>query len=53
MRVQKGPYKLPADIFQAKFKMRMLVDGVVSAVKSTRANIQALLIGDFFGANQL
>jgi hypothetical protein len=49
MRVQKRPNELPAHVFEAKFEMRVLVDGMVAAVESTRANIQALLIGNFVG----
>ncbi len=48
MRVQERPDKLPADVFQAKFKVRVLVDGVVAAVKRGRPDLQALLVGDFF-----
>ena len=48
MRVQERPDELPADIFEAKFKVRVLVDGVVAAVKRGRADLQALLVGDFF-----
>jgi hypothetical protein len=52
MGVEERPDELPADIFEAKFKMRVLVDGVMAAVKSCGADIHALLVGDFFGANK-
>ena len=32
--VEKRPDKLPADVLQAEFEMRMLIDGVVAAVKT-------------------
>ena len=43
---------MPADIFQSKFKMRVLVNGVMSAKISGRADHHPLLIGDFFGTDQ-
>ena len=52
MRVQKRPDKLPADILQPKFKMRVLENGVMSAVKRGRPDLQALLVGHFLGPNQ-
>src|SRR5271170_3719086 len=52
MRVQEGPHKLPADIFQAKFEMRMLINGVMPAKVGRRADHHPLLIGDFFWADQ-
>ena len=51
MRVKKRPDELAADIFEAKFEMGVLENGVVSAIKSGRANIDALLFGDFLGAD--
>ena len=48
MRVQERPDELPADVFEAKFKVRVLVDGVMAAVKRGRPDLQALLVGDFF-----
>ena len=51
MRVQKRPDELPADVFEAEFKMRVLKDGVVPAEKRGRADLQALLVGDFFGTD--
>jgi hypothetical protein len=52
MRMKEGPDKLAADIFQAEFEMRMLVDGVVSAEEGTSADVETLLVGDFFRANE-
>ena len=49
MRVQERPRKLPAYIFQPKFKVRVLPYGVVAAKKSCCADIQPLLLGDLFG----
>jgi hypothetical protein len=48
MRVQKRPDELPADVFEAKFKVRVLVNGVMAAVKRGRADLQSLLVGNFF-----
>ena len=52
MRVQEGPHTLSADIFEAEFKVRVLINGVMPAVVRGGANCHALLIGDFFCANQ-
>ena len=51
MGVEEGPDKLAADIFKSKFEMSVLVNGVVAAVKSACADIEALLVGDFFRAD--
>jgi hypothetical protein len=50
--VKKRPDKLSADVFQPEFKMRVLVDGVVAAVKRGGADVEALLVGDFFRRDQ-
>lgn len=50
--MEERPYELPADIFEAKFKMRVLENGVMPAVKRGRADRDALLVRDFFGADQ-
>src|SRR5258708_35405500 len=52
MGVEKGPNELTADIFEAEFEMSVLVDGVVAAVKGRGADIHALLIGNFFVADE-
>ena len=52
MGVQKGPDELPADVLEAEFEMRVLIDGVMAAEKSARADGHALLFGDFFGIDE-
>ncbi len=52
MRMQKGPDKLPADVLEPKFKVGVLVDGVVAAEERSRADVYALLLGDFVGLDQ-
>lgn len=52
MRVEEGPDELAADVFEAEFEMGVLVDGVMAAVESGGANVQALLVSDFFGADE-
>ncbi len=52
MRVKEGPDELAADVFEAKFEMGVLVDGVMAAVEGGCANVEALLVGDFFRADK-
>src|SRR5258708_6913195 len=52
MSVEKGPDELAADVFEAEFEMGVLVDGVMAAVKGGSTNVEALLVGDFFGTDQ-
>ena len=52
MRVQKRPDELAADVFEAEFEMRVLIDGVMAAEKGGRADVHALLFGDFLGIDQ-
>ena len=52
MRVKERPDELAADIFEAEFEMSVLVDGVVTAVEGGGADVDALLVGDLFGANE-
>ena len=52
MCVQERPHELPADILEAEFEMRVLIDGVVSAEESRRADHYPLLFGDFFRRDQ-
>src|SRR5690348_5749503 len=52
MCVQERPDKLPANILQAEFEMRVLIDRVVAAVKRRRANIDALFLCDLLGNDQ-
>src|SRR5579863_5298045 len=53
MRVKKGPDELAADVFEAEFEMGMLENGVVAAVKSGGADVEALLICDFVGSDEM
>ncbi len=50
--VEKRPDELAADIFEAEFEMGVLVDGVMAAVKGGGADVEALLVGDFFGDDE-
>ena len=52
MRVEEGPDELAADVFEAEFEMGVLVDGVMAAVERGGADVQALLVGDLFGADE-
>ena len=46
--MKKGPHKLATDIFEAKFEMSVLINGVVAAKKRGCADLQPLLVSDFF-----
>jgi hypothetical protein len=48
MSVKERPDKLAADVFQAEFEMRVLVDGVMTAEEGGSADVEALLVVDFF-----
>jgi hypothetical protein len=48
MSVEERPDELAADVFQAEFEMRVLVDGVVAAEKSRGADVEALFVVYFF-----
>jgi hypothetical protein len=50
--VEEGPDKLAADVFEAEFEMGVLEDGVMAAVESGGADVEALLVGDFFGVDE-
>ncbi len=52
VRVKEGPDELAADVFKAEFEMSVLVDGVVAAVEGCGADVEALLVRDFFGADE-
>ena len=52
MRVQEGPDKLPAHVFEPEFEVRVLVNGMMPAEIRSRADRHALLFGDFLGADQ-
>jgi len=53
MRVEEGPDKLPADVFEAELKMSVLENGVMATIESGCADVEALLVGDFFRSNQM
>jgi hypothetical protein len=53
MGVKKGPDELAADIFQAELESGVLKDGVMAAVEGGGADVEALLVGDFFGGNEM
>lgn len=50
--VEEGPHEMAADIFEAEFEMGVLVDSVMAAVESGGADVEALLVGDFFGYDE-
>ena len=52
MSVEEGPDELAADVFEAEFEMGVLVDGVVAAIEGGGADVEALLVGDFFGDDE-
>ena len=52
MGVEEGPDELAGDIFQAEFEMGVLENGVMAAVEGGSADVEALLVGDFFGADK-
>ena len=51
MSMKERPDELAADVFEAEFEMRVLIDSMMAAVESCGADIDALLLGDFFGAD--
>ncbi len=52
MRVEEGPDELAGNIFEAEFEMGVLENGVMAAVERGGADVEALLVGDFFGADE-
>src|SRR2546430_12275223 len=52
MRVGEGPDKLTAYVFQAEFEMGVLIDRVMPAEESGGADVEALLVVDFFWSNE-
>ena len=50
--MEERPDELPADILETEFEMSMLVDGVMSAIESGGADVEALFVGDFFGCDE-
>ena len=53
MSVKKRPNELAANVLDSKFEMRVLINGVMAAIESGRADVQALLIRDFVGSDQV
>ena len=52
MRVEKRPDKLAADVFQPKLEVRVLVNRVMPAIESGRADVQPLFVRDLLGLNE-
>jgi len=52
MGMEKGPDELAADVLESKFEVRVLVDGVMAAEECGSANVQALLVVDFFRVDE-
>ena len=52
MSVKKGPNKLAANILDPKLEVSVLIYGVMPAIESGGADVEALLVGDFVGGNQ-
>ena len=50
--MQERPHELPADIFQAKLEVGVLVDRMVAAVKRCCADIDPLLVSDFIEVDE-
>ena len=50
--VEEGPDELAADVLEAELEMRVLVNGVMAGVEGGGADVEALLVGDFVGADQ-
>ena len=53
MGVKERPDELAADIFETEFEMRVLIDRVVAAEKSGGADVETLLVGDFFWSDEM
>ena len=53
MSVKEGPDELTTDVFEAEFEVRMLIDSVVAAEKSGGADVETLLVGDFFWSDEM
>jgi len=49
--VKEAPDELARNIFETKLEVRVLKDGVMPALKGERADRIALLVGDFFAAD--
>ncbi len=53
MGVKKGPDELAADVFEAELERGVLEYGMVAAIECGGADIEALLVGDFFGSDEM
>jgi hypothetical protein len=53
VRVEKRPDELPADVLEAEFEVRVLVDGVMPAEVGPRTDHHALLFGDLLGSDEV
>lgn len=53
MRVKEGPYELAGNILQAEFEMSVLKNRVMAAVERGGTDVEALLVGDSLGADQM
>jgi len=51
--VEKRPDELAADVFEAEFERGVLEDGMVSAIECGGADVEALLVGDFFRSDEM
>jgi len=51
VRMEKRPDELAANVLHSEFEVRVLIDGVMAAEKSSRPDIEALFVVDFFWAN--
>src|SRR4029077_16957083 len=52
MRVEEGPDELARDILEAELEMGVLVNGVMAAVEGCGADVEALLVGNFFRTDE-
>jgi hypothetical protein len=53
MSVKKGPDELAADVFEAEFEGGVLKNGVMATVEGGGADVESLLVGDFFGSDEM
>jgi hypothetical protein len=53
MCVEERPDELAADVFEAEFKCGVLKDRVMAAVESGGADVEALLVRDFFWSDEM
>src|SRR5258706_9529440 len=52
MRVEERPDELAGNVFEAELEMRVLIDSVMAAIEGGGPDIEALLVGNFFGADE-